>query len=123
MSYQVVRSFILKTNATRNEVILNIPLSLNPNKEYFMKLMSFRFQNVFCNFVGNIIASPNNTWTFTYNGTDYTLPERSYLTPAMGDITVLLAWLKNMIQKACNCEDNEVNINVNNYGKIEIVEI
>lgn len=119
MSYQVVRSFILKTNSTRNEVILNIPLSLNPNKEYFMKLMSFRFQNVFCNFVGNIIASPNNTWTFTYKGIDYTLPERRYLTPAMGDITVLLAWLKNMIQKACNCEDKEVNINVNNYGKIE----
>ena len=24
-----------------------------------------------------------------------------------------------MIQKQCNCEDNEVNININNYGKID----
>lgn len=119
MGYKVVRSFILKTNNTRNEVILNIPLNLNPNKEYFMKLMSFRFQNVFCNFVGNIIASPNNSWTFTYNGTNYTITERRYLTPAIGDITVLLTWLKNIIVTTANCNENEVNIDINNYGKIE----
>lgn len=119
MSYQVIRSFILKSNSTRNEVILNIPLNLNPNKEYFMKLMSFRFQNVFCNFVGNIIASPNNSWTLTYKGINYTLTEKRYLTPAMGDITVLLTWLKSIIQTTTNCEDNEIGINVNNYGKIE----
>lgn len=119
MAYKVVRSFILKSNSTRNEIILNIPLNLNPNKEYFMKLMSFRFQNVFCNFVGDIIASPNNSWTFTYNGSNYTIQQRAYLTPAIGDITVLLTWLKNIIKTTSNCGDNEVNININNYGKIE----
>lgn len=119
MSSRVVRSFILKSNSTRNEVILNIPLNLNPNKAYFMRLMSFRFQNVFCNFVGDIIASPNGSWTFTYNGTDYTLPQKSYLTPGMGDINVLLTWFKNMIQQACNCDPSEITIFVNNYGKIE----
>ena len=121
MSYQVVRSFILKTDGTRNEIILNIPLNLNPNREYFMKLMSFRFQNVFCNFVGDIIASPNGSWSFTYNGVDYTLLEKRYLTPAIGDITVLLSWLKNMIVKVSNCGEDEVNININNYGKIEYI--
>lgn len=119
MSYKVIRSFILKTNGTRNNINLNVPVILNPNKEYFVKLMSFRFQNVFCNLVGSIIASPNNSWTYTYKGTDYTLNEASYLTPAIGELDVLYSWLINLIQTQCNCEDNEITININNYGKID----
>lgn len=119
MSYKVIRSFILKTNGTRNNVNLSVPVNLNPNKEYFVKLMSFRFQNVFCNLVGSIIASPNNSWTYTYKGTDYTINEASYLTPAIGELDVLYTWIINMITKQCNCEENEINININNYGKID----
>lgn len=119
MSYKVIRSFILKTNGTRNEINLNVPVNLNPNKEYFIKLMSFRFQNVFCNLVGSIIVSPNNSWTYTYKGTNYTITETSYLTPAIGELTVLYTYLINVIQKQCNCEDNEIIIKINNYGKID----
>lgn len=119
MSYKVIRSFILKTNGTRNNVNLSVPVNLNPNKEYFVKLMSFRFQNVFCNLVGSIIASPNNSWTYTYKGTNYTINESSYLTPAIGELDVLYTWLINMITKQCNCEENEINININSYGKID----
>lgn len=119
MSYKVIRSFILKTNGTRNDVNLTTPVQLNPNKEYFVRLMSFRFQNVFCNLVGSIIASPNNSWTYTYKGTSYALPQSSYLTPAMGELNILYSWLINLIQTQCNCEDDEVSININSYGKVD----
>lgn len=116
---KVIRSFVLKSNSTRNDVILTIPLMLDPNKDYTMRLMSFRFQNVFCNLVGDIIASPNNSWTYTYDGVNYTLPQSNYLTPAIGELDVLFNWIIDMIRKQCNCEDNEINININNYGKID----
>lgn len=119
MSYKVIRSFILKTNGTRNNVNLDVPIQLNPNKEYFLKLMSFRFQNVFCNLVGSIIASPNDSWTYDYKGTTYTLPQASYLTPAIGELDVLYSWLINLIRTQCNCEDDEISININSYGKID----
>lgn len=119
MTYKVIRSFILKTNDTRNNVILAIPVNLNPNKEYFVKLMSFRFQNVFCNLVGSIVASPSNSWTYTYKGTNYTINENAYLTPAIGELDVLYSWFINLIQKQCECGDNEIKININNYGKID----
>lgn len=119
MSYKVIRSFILKTNGTRNNVNLTVPINLNPNKEYFVKLMSFRFQNVFCNLTGSIVASPNNSWTYSYNGTNYTIQETSYLTPAIGELDVLYNWLLNLIKKQCNCEDNELSIIINSYGKVD----
>lgn len=119
MSYKVIRSFILKTNGTRNNVNLDVPVNLNPNKEYFLQLMSFRFQNVFCNLVNSIIASPNNSWTYTYKGTNYTLPQASYLTPAIGELDVLYTWLINLIKTQCNCGESEINININSYGKID----
>lgn len=121
MSYKVIRSFILKTNSTRNDIQLTVPVNLNPNKEYYVKLMSFRFQNVFCNLVGSIIASPNNSWTYTYNGTNYTINQSNYLTPAMGELNVLYSWLIHIIQSQCNCEDNEISININSYGKIDFI--
>lgn len=119
MSYKVIRSFILKTNGTRNDITLTTPVKLNPNKEYFVKLMSFRFQNVFCNLVGSIIASPNGSWTYTYNGTNYTINETSYLTPAIAELDVLFSWLINIIKNQCGCGDNEISISINSYGKIE----
>ena len=120
MSYgKVVRSFVLKSNSTRNDVVLTIPLMLDPNKEYTLRLMSFRFQNVFCNLVGDIIASPNNSWTYTYNGTNYTIQQANYLTPAIGELDVLFNWLVNMVRIQCNCDDDEISIMINSYGKID----
>lgn len=121
MSYKVIRSFILKTNSTRNDVILNVPVNLNPNKEYYLKLMSFRFSNVFANLVGDIIISPNNTWTYTYNNIDYTIPESRYLTPALGELDVLYNWMKTIIKNQCNCTDDEITISINSYGKIDFI--
>ena len=120
MSYgKVIRSFVLKTNETRNDVTLTIPIMLDPNKEYSMRLMSFRFQNVFCNLIGDITVSPGNSWTYTYNGTNYTIQQSSYLTPALGEVTVLFSWFINIIKTQCNCSDEEINIMINSYGKIE----
>lgn len=120
MSYgKVVRSFVLKSNGTRNDVILTVPIMLDPNKQYTMRLMSFRFQNVFCNLIGDITVSPSNSWTYTYNGTNYTIQESSYLTPAIGELDVLFSWFTNIIKTQCNCSDDEINIMVNSYGKIE----
>lgn len=121
MSYKVIRSFILKTNSTRNNINLNVPVSLNPNKEYYVKLMSFRFSNVFCNLVGDIIVSPNGTWTYTYNGTDYTIPQSSYLTPGIGELDVVYNFLIDIIKDQCNCGENEISIKINSYGKIDFV--
>lgn len=121
MSYKVIRSFILKTNGTRNDINLTVPVKLNPNKEYYVKLMSFRFQNVFCNIIGDIIASPNNSWTYNYRGTSYTLPESRYLTPAIGELDVLFSWMKLLIQNQCGCDKEEVVISINSYGKIDFI--
>ena len=120
MSYgKVVRSFVLKSNGTRNDVILTIPIMLDPNKEYTMRLMSFRFQNVFCNLIGDIIVSPGNSWTYTYNGTNYTIQQSNYLTPALSELNVLFSWFINIIKTQCNCSDEEINIMINSYGKID----
>lgn len=120
MSYgKVIRSFVLKSNGTRNDVVLNVPITLDPNKQYTMRLMSFRFQNVFCNLIGDIIVSPSNSWTYTYNGTNYTIQESSYLTPAIGELNILFSWMINIIKEQCNCNDDEINISINSYGKIE----
>lgn len=119
MTYKVIRSFILKTNGTRNEVNLTTPVNLNPNKEYYLRLLSFRFQNIFCNLVGSIVVSPGNSWTYTYNGTNYTLPEASYLTPAIGELSVLYSFMSSKIQDQCGCTSEEIDININNYGKVE----
>lgn len=121
MSYKVIRSFVLKTNGTRNNVNLTVPVQLNPNKEYYVKLMSFRFQNVFCNLIGDITASPNNSWTYRYKGTTYTLPQSSFLTPAIGELTVLYNWLKVLIQNQCGCDDKEIAITINGYGKVDFI--
>ena len=84
----VVRSFILKTDGTRNNVQLDIPLTLNPNKNYYLKLLSFRFSNVFCNVIEPVIFSPSGTWTL--NGV--ALPERIFQTPALVDLKTLYTW-------------------------------
>lgn len=120
MSYgKVVRSFVLKSNKTKNDVVLTIPLMLDPNKEYSMRLMSFRFQNVFCNLIGDITVSPSNSWTYTYNGTNYTIQQSSFLTPAIGELNILYSWMKNIIMDQCNCNDNEITIMINSYGKLD----
>lgn len=121
MSYKVIRSFILKSNSTRNDVILNVPVNLNPNKEYYLKLMSFRFSNVFANLVGDIVISPNNSWTYTYNNIDYIIPETKYLTPAIGELSVLYSFMKTIIKNQCNCTDDEIIISINNFGKIDFI--
>lgn len=119
MTYKVIRSFILKTNGTRNEVNLTTPVNLNPNKEYYLRLLSFRFQNVFCNLIGSIVVSPSNSWTYTYNGTDYVLPESAFLTPAIAELDVLYSFMASKIQDQCGCADDEINISINSYGKVD----
>ena len=120
MSYgKVIRSFVLKTNGTKNDVILTVPILLDPNKEYTLRLLSFRFSNVFANLIGDIIISPSNSWTYTYNSVNYTIQQASYLTPAIGSLDVLFSWMKNIIKDQCNCSDDEITIMINSYGKIE----
>lgn len=121
MSYKVIRSFILKTNSVRNDIVLHVPVNLNVNRDYYLKLMSFRFQNVFANLLGDIVISPNNTWTYTYNNINYIIPETKYLTPALGELTVLFLWMKTIIKNQCNCGDDEITIAINGYGKIDFI--
>lgn len=119
--YKVIRSFILKTNSMRNDVILTVPVNLNPNKDYYLKLMSFRFSNVFANVVGDVVVSPNNSWTYTYNNVDYIIPETSFVTPAIAELDVLYNWMKTVIKNQCNCNDDEITISINGYGKMDCV--
>ena len=113
----VVRSFILKTNGTRNDVQLNIPLTLNPNRNYYLKLLSFRFSNVFCNVTEPIIFSPGGTWTLN----NQPLPEVVFQTPALVDLNALYTWFSTCCG-VVNGEEEEpkytVKLSINDYGRL-----
>lgn len=113
----VVRSFILKSSGTRNNVQLDIPLNLNPNKQYYLKLLSFRFSNVFCNVTEPIVFSPGGTWTI--NGQP--LPETIFPTPAMVELTNLYTWFSECCQRVFNTEepDYSVKLSINSYGRLD----
>lgn len=114
----VVRSFILKTDGTRNNVQLDIPLTLNPNKNYYLKLLSFRFSNVFCNVIDPIVFSPGGTWTL--NGT--ALPQQVFQTPALVDLTTLYTWFSEccgVLNEEGEEKKYRVALSLNSYGRLE----
>lgn len=114
----VVRSFILKTNGTRNNVQLDIPLTLNPNKNYYLKLLSFRFSNVFCNVVEPIIFSPGGTWTL--NG--QALAQQVFQTPALVDLKTLYTWFSEccgVINEGEEEKKYRIALSLNAYGRLD----
>lgn len=114
----VVRSFILKTDGTRNNVQLDIPLTLNPNKNYYLKLLSFRFSNVFCNVVEPIIFSPGGTWTL--NG--QALPQQVFQTPALVDLATLYTWFSECCGVVNEGEEEKkyrIALSLNAYGRLD----
>lgn len=116
---RVVRSFILKSNGTRNDVQLNIPLTLNPNKNYYLKLLSFRFSNVFCNVTEPIIFSPGGTWTIN----NQALPEAVFQTPALVDLSSLYSWFseKTGVAQAGDKPVYNLTLSINDYGRLAFV--
>ena len=116
----VVRSFILKSNGTRNDVQLNIPMTLNPNKHSYLKLLSFRFSNVFCNVTEPIVFSPGGTWTLN----NQPLPEAIFQTPALVDLTTMYTWFSEQCG-VLNEEGEEkkyrIALSINEYGRLAFV--
>jgi hypothetical protein len=113
----VVRSFILKTSGTRNNVQLNIPMTLNPNKNYYLKLLSFRFSNVFCNVTEPIVFSPGGTWTLN----NQALPEAIFQTPALVDLNTIYNWFSEKCGIARTEGDKtiyNITLSINEYGRL-----
>ena len=98
-----------KSNTTRIEVRLPTPLTLNPSKNNYLQLYSYRYSNVFCNITDDLIISPGSTWLL--NGTP--IIETKIQAPALLSLEYLYDWIKS--------STNDLMIaKINNYGRCEI---
>jgi len=50
----IIANLIIKFDKTQEQVYLDPPIMLNPNRNYYLKLLSFSYANVFANLVGDL---------------------------------------------------------------------
>lgn len=108
-TYKVLMNLMPKSNTTRIEVRLPTPLVLNPSRNNYLQLYSYRYSNVFCNVINDIILSPSNSWTI--NGSP--IAEAVIHKPALLSLESIYEWFKTNT-------GNLITPSINNYGRCEL---
>ena len=108
-SFKVLMNLMPKSNTTRIEVRLPTPLVLNPSKNNYLQLYSYRYSNVFCNVLDDIVLSPGNSWLI--NGSP--IVEARIHKPALLSLEYIYEWLKTNT-------NNLIEAKINNYGRCEL---
>lgn len=108
-NFKVLMNLMPKSNTTRIEVRLPTPLTLNPSKNNYLQLYSYRYSNVFCNVIEDIVLSPGNSWLI--NGSP--ILETKIKAPALLSLEYIYDWLKT------NTNDLII-AKINNYGRCEL---
>ena len=108
-TYKVLMNLMPKSNTTRIEVRLPTPLTLDPSKNNYVQLYSYRYSNVFCNVVEDIVLSPGSSWLI--NGS--TVAEAVIHKPALLSLESIYDWFKTNT-------NNMITPSINNYGRCEL---
>lgn len=124
---KVLKSIIARSNDTIINVQLTEPLTVNTSKKHAIQLYSFMYSNVFANIVSknayDMKVSPNNSWTLTYNGTNITISEATYTTPAIGELTDIYKFITQTVNEAIKTQTGAsgdieaMKMELSNYGK------
>ena len=108
-SYKVLMNLMPKSNTTRIEVKLPVPLTLDTTKNNYLCLMAYRYSNVFCNVLSDIVISPGSSWLI--NGSS--ISEAKLKAPALLSLEYIYDWFKT------NTNDL-ITAKINNYGRCEL---
>lgn len=108
-SYKVLMNLMPKSDTTRIEVKLPTPLTLNPSKNNYLQLYSYRYSNVFCNILEDLVLSPGSTWNI--NGSP--ILESKIVKPALMSLEYIYDWFKQNT-------NNLITPKINDYGRCEL---
>lgn len=108
-NYKVLMNLMPKSNNTRIEFKLPQPLTLNPMKTNYLSLMAYRYSNVFCNVLEDIIVSPSGSWVI--NGSS--ISEAKLKAPALLSLEYIYDWFKSKT-------NNLIEASINTYGKCQL---
>ena len=99
----IIANLIIKFDKTSEQVYLDPPIMLNPNRNYYLKLLSFSYANVFANLVGDLkiqgqlgLTLHRNTYEEAVN-VGFIIDPITFPTPQIGGLDTITKFVEENI--------------------------
>lgn len=99
----IIANLIIKFDKPQEQIYLDPPIMLNPNKKYYLKLLSFCYANVFANLVGDLeirgslgVALHRINYE-DINNVGFIIDPIKFPTPQIGGLETITNYVENSI--------------------------